>query len=60
LRPLTGGIRPIALANLGIGNCRQTPLSTFRTLRLPDGDLNVGGASVGSPIQLQFAMRYLF
>jgi hypothetical protein len=38
----------------------QTPLPTFRTIRLADGSLNNGGASVGSPIQLQFALRYLF
>jgi carboxypeptidase family protein len=38
----------------------QTPLPTFRTIRLPNGSLNVGGAAVASPIQLQFAMRYRF
>ncbi len=38
----------------------QTPVSTFRTFRLPDGSLNIGGASVSSPIQLQFAGRYIF
>ncbi len=38
----------------------QTPLATFRSLRLPDGSLNTGGASVGSPIQLQFALRHMF
>jgi hypothetical protein len=37
-----------------------TPVSTFRSLRLPDGSLNVGGAYVTSPIQLQFALRYKF
>ena len=38
----------------------QTPVNTFRTLRLADGSLNLGGASVSSPIQLQFAARYIF
>jgi hypothetical protein len=38
----------------------QTPLSTFATFRLPDGSLNIGGASVSSPIQTQFALRYVF
>jgi hypothetical protein len=38
----------------------QTPLSTFRTFYLPDGSLNIGGASVSSPIQAQFALRYMF
>lgn len=38
----------------------QTPVATFRTLRLADGSLNLGGASVSSPIQVQFAARYVF
>jgi hypothetical protein len=38
----------------------QTPVSTFRTMRLADGSLNLGGASVSSPIQAQFALRYMF
>ena len=38
----------------------QTPLPTFATYRLPDGSLNIGGASVSSPIQTQFSARYTF
>jgi len=38
----------------------QTPLSTFRTILLPDGSYNKGGASVSSPFQLQLSLRYLF
>ena len=43
-----------------IWGTNQTPLSTFRALRLPDGTLNIGGASVSSPIQAQFSLRYAF
>ena len=38
----------------------QTPLSTFRTLYLPDGTFNRGGVSVGTPFQLQVAAKYTF
>ena len=38
----------------------QTPVSTFRSVYLPDGTLNIGGISASSPIQLQFAFRYMF
>ena len=38
----------------------QTPAAAFATFRLPDGSLNIGGASVSSPIQAQFAVRYTF
>jgi hypothetical protein len=38
----------------------QTPSSTFRTIRLADGSLNRGGASVSSPFQLQVGLRYAF
>ncbi|RJQ29549.1 hypothetical protein C4571_01005, partial [Candidatus Parcubacteria bacterium] len=38
----------------------QTPLPTFRTVRLADGSLNRGGVSVSSPFQLQLALRYSF
>lgn len=38
----------------------QTPLTTFRTIRLPDGKLNRGGASVATPFQLQVALKYSF
>lgn len=44
-------------AKWGLG---QTPLSTFRTVRLPDGTLNQGGANVSSPFQLQVALKYQF
>jgi hypothetical protein len=38
----------------------QTPLSTFRTIRFPDGTFNRNGASAGVPFQLQVAVRYTF
>ena len=38
----------------------QTPLATFRALRLPDGSLNRGGMSVSSPFQGQLALEYNF
>ncbi|MCC6860086.1 MAG: TonB-dependent receptor [Bryobacterales bacterium] len=38
----------------------QSPLSTFRTLTLPDGRLNKGGANAGSPFQMQIALKYNF
>ena len=38
----------------------QTPAAAFATYRLPDGSLNIGGASVSSPIQTQFSARYTF
>jgi hypothetical protein len=50
----------------------QTPLATFRAIRLPAGaaatctnpkadkTLNCGGASVASPFQLQVALKYTF
>ncbi len=38
----------------------QTPLSTFRTLYLPDGTFNRGGTNVGVPFQLQVAAKYTF
>jgi outer membrane receptor for ferrienterochelin and colicin len=38
----------------------QTPLPTFRTIRLADGSLNSGGAAVRSPFQLQAALKYTF
>src|SRR5262245_39088762 len=36
----------------------QRPLPTFRTIRLADGNLNRGGAEVGSPLQLQVGLKY--
>ena len=38
----------------------QTPLSTFRTFRLPDGTLNRNGINAGFPFQLQVALKYTF
>ncbi|MCI0625113.1 MAG: hypothetical protein L0387_26295 [Acidobacteria bacterium] len=38
----------------------QTPVSTFRTLRFPDGTLNIRGINVGLPFQLQVAAKYTF
>ena len=38
----------------------QTPLATFRTLRLADGSFNRGGMYAGSPFQAQAALRYTF
>jgi hypothetical protein len=38
----------------------QSPLPTFRTIRLEDGSLNVRGASVSSPFHLQVALKYMF
>jgi hypothetical protein len=38
----------------------QTPLPTFRTIYLPDGSLNTGGARPGTPFQLQLSLRYNF
>lgn len=38
----------------------QTPESTFRVLRFPDGTFNIRGANVGTPFQLQAAVRYTF
>ena len=38
----------------------QTPLPTFRTIKLADGTYNKGGVSVSSPFQLQLGLRYLF
>ncbi|MEW5976979.1 MAG: carboxypeptidase regulatory-like domain-containing protein [Acidobacteriota bacterium] len=38
----------------------QTPLPTFRTLYLANGTLNSGGVNVGSPFQLQVALKYTF
>jgi hypothetical protein len=38
----------------------QTPLPTFRAIRLPDGSLNQRGINVGSPFQLQVALKYNF
>jgi hypothetical protein len=38
----------------------QNPAATFRTIYLPDGSLNTGGARVGRPFQLQLSARYNF
>ncbi len=38
----------------------QTPLVTFRTVKLPDGSYNRGGASVASPFQAQAALKFIF
>jgi hypothetical protein len=38
----------------------QTPRSTFRSLTNPDGTYNRNTATVGSPFQLQAALRYRF
>lgn len=38
----------------------QTPLSTFRTLFLSDGTFNRSGVNVGTPFQLQAAVKYTF
>jgi outer membrane receptor protein involved in Fe transport len=38
----------------------QTPLPTFRSIWLPSGKLNVGGAQVTSPFQMQLALKYIF
>ena len=38
----------------------QTPESTFRTLRFPDGTFNRNGANAGVPFQLQLAVKYTF
>jgi len=38
----------------------QTPLPTFRTKYLPDGSLNAYGLYLGSPFQLQLALKYHF
>lgn len=38
----------------------QTPLSTFRSIYLPDGKLNMGGLSAGSPFQMQASLKYTF
>ncbi|MBI3941210.1 MAG: TonB-dependent receptor [Acidobacteria bacterium] len=38
----------------------QTPLPTFRAIRLPNGSLNRGGARVETPFQLQMSLKYDF
>jgi hypothetical protein len=38
----------------------QTPLSTFRTFRKPDGSLNQGAMTVSTPFQAQVGLKYRF